>query len=248
MQRVAVCIPTRWIAAPESIQHFLRGAEVEIVRLDLDVEQHDVDVIKKIKIDVHDVERQRHRARACQHAYRSNVVTAEYPHRRFLAAVAGGTSRPYLAVEKLLNVRQERDELVVVAFVEARNLSRVLVYRLLPGRRCAEFLQHLPRPLVARARRQHEAQRPQQDLPEVADLRCVGACNVRQRIRCERFRRHVFEYARGGGGLSPLATLAPSWTPDQFGTCSPTSEKCSTYGGCAKNGPTIARQAVNAGD
>ena len=99
-------------------------------------------------------------------AHRADVVAAEHPHRRVAVAVRIGVA---VAIKKPLDVWQERDELVVVAFLILSGCTAEFVDHFAPGIALGGGMQHLPMPLhlIAFLQR-HQLQWPQQNLPEMA--------------------------------------------------------------------------------
>jgi hypothetical protein len=160
MQRVALCVPPGRISAPEAVQQFLRLREREVVRLQLHVEQHDIDVVEEVEVDVNDLERERGCIGVRVHARGRDVRAAEHAHRRLGAGLADTAARAPFPVEELLHVGQEGDELVIVAFVETRNFAGVFVERLAPRRGVAHCFEQLPRSLGRDAPGMNQAQRP----------------------------------------------------------------------------------------
>src|SRR6185436_15923168 len=73
-------------------------------------------------------------------------------------------------VEESPHVGQERDELAVVTCLELIGRAVEVVARLAPGMRAFRLLEQIPGLLDLRAfANRHELQRPEQDLPEVAN-------------------------------------------------------------------------------
>ncbi len=84
---------------------------------DLHVQQHDVDVVEEVEIDVRDVKRTWYIARRRGEPDPRDVVAAEHPHRRadrlgYLSAA------PPLSVQEALHVGQKGDKLAVVPLFE----------------------------------------------------------------------------------------------------------------------------------
>ena len=100
VQRPALRVPARRVAAAEAVQHLVRLREREVVGADLDVEQHHVDVEEEVEVDVDDRERDRRVAAARGHAHRSDVTAAEHAHRRAAVAVGGTAAGAPFAIEE----------------------------------------------------------------------------------------------------------------------------------------------------
>ncbi len=118
MQPVPVLVPPGRISAAESIQQFLRLRQRQVVAVHFDVQHDDVDVVEEVQVNVRDRQDNRLGTRARDHAHRRDVVPPVHAHRRaarFLVLVAGFLLYAALAVQKSLHIRQERDELAVVA-------------------------------------------------------------------------------------------------------------------------------------
>ena len=105
----------------------------QVVGEDLDVQQHDVDVEEEVQVDVRDRQRDRRVARS---ARRSRTAATSWRRNTRIgesaAPAACGSRRSRLAVEESLHVRQERDELVVVALLELGRVAAELVDHLAP--------------------------------------------------------------------------------------------------------------------
>ena len=167
MQRLALCVPAGRVGAAEAVEQVLRLRQRQVAGADLHVQQHQVDVEEEVQVDMHDVQQQRHIARLRHQPHPGHVAPAEQAHRR-----AGGTGvalRSAIAVQEALHVGQEGDELVVVPLVEVLGIAGVFVHLLAPVRR-----QQLPGPRVRTLGQRHQAQRPQQHLTQVPDLRAGG--------------------------------------------------------------------------
>ena len=160
----------------------LRQRQGQVVGRHLDVEQHDVDAVEEVQVDVHHLQRDRSVADARDDAHRGDVVAAEDAHRRAGGRVAAAALRAPFAVEEALHVRQEADELVVVTLVEAAGGAVVLVEVLAPRRRIAHRTQRLPgrrrRAVVLRHARRDQAQRPEQRLAQVPHDHLLPAVGI----------------------------------------------------------------------
>ena len=185
VQGGAVGLPARRVGAAEAIEDVLRLREAQVVGADLEVEQHHVDVEEEVQIAVNHVERDgglagpRHQPHGC------DVAAAEDAHGRVAVAARAVTAgaaaaRSAFAVQEALHIRQEAHELVVVPLVEAAAVAGVFVDLLAPGRGLAHVAQYVPGAVVRgrRAGRRHEAQGPEQRLPEMLHDGAVsrGAC------------------------------------------------------------------------
>ncbi len=107
--------------------------------------------------------------RVHRQAHAGHVLPAEDSHRR--GAPLGFVPRPStFAVEEALHVRQEGDELVVVALLELGGVAGELVDHFVPRIALALSLEQFPVLLDLRAlANRHQLQRPEQDLPEMPD-------------------------------------------------------------------------------
>jgi hypothetical protein len=97
-----------------------------------------------------------------------------------------------LAIEEALHAREERDELVVVAFVEVVAVAGVFVDDLGPRRALAHVAQQLPRGIAAAsgALLRQQPQRPQQHLAQVANTGLALELRLGRQISQRRVVRH----------------------------------------------------------
>ena len=82
MQRLAVGVPSGWVAAAKAVQQLLRLRQRQVVGADLNVEQHKVNVVEKVQINVLDIEHNRREPRLRDHPHLRDILAAEHPHRR----------------------------------------------------------------------------------------------------------------------------------------------------------------------
>ena len=164
----AVLVPIGGIRTAEAIHRVLDVRKIEVVGGDLDDQDDHVDVVEEAQVDMRDLERDRLGAAREGYAHAGHVATPEDADRRL---GDGGAAAPLrLAVEKAPDVRQEGHELAVMPLLELSRRTAELVADLAPRIVGAFACQQVPvrLDLLAFADR-HELQRPQQDLPEMAD-------------------------------------------------------------------------------
>ncbi|MNK66747.1 hypothetical protein D3C87_860720 [compost metagenome] len=189
VQGGAVGLPARRVGAAEAVEDVLRLRQAQVVGADLEVEQHHVDVEEEVQVAVNHVEGDRRLAGVRHQPHGRDVAAAEHAHRRIAVAACavGAAARSAFAVQEALHVRQEAHELVVVALVEAAALAGVFVDLFAPGRGVAQVAQHVPGAVVRgrRAGRRHQAQGPEQRLPEMLHDGAGGrgACRGRSGVR-----------------------------------------------------------------
>ena len=170
MQAAALGVPAGRITAAEAVQHLLRHRQRQVAGADLDVERDDVDVVEEIQVDVLDLQLDRLGRFGQLQAHTRHVVAAQHVHRRGPAGAPAGAPLGALAVQKALHIRQEGDELVVVALVEVFGVAGVLVDHLAPRAAGHGVQQVLPGPQrVGHALAGHELQGPEQALAKLAD-------------------------------------------------------------------------------
>lgn len=166
-----MCIPTCRVSAAKSIKKFLGNAQRYVTPSDLDVQQHDIQVIEEIEIDMNDIEQKRCVTTSWNEADSGNVASSEDPHRRPRISRVTKPIHTTLTIEKSLYVREKCNELVVVAFMEIRRTPGVLVDLFAPWRGGIGIVQDLPgmystAPVL-------QPKRPQQDLPKLSHDRSI---------------------------------------------------------------------------
>src|SRR5438067_5893217 len=177
MATVFTLRPRNGISATDAIHRLLRAGEAQIVGEDFHDEQHDVDVVEEIQVDVRDVEdfRIALRLRKSDPQLR-NVVATKHAQRRVGARGRASAHRPF-AVEKIAHVREERHEFAVMPLLEVLPVAPELVLQLAPRVLAGRTSQDVPRLLNLRAlANRHHLKRPDKDLPEVVNrLRHVAS-------------------------------------------------------------------------
>ena len=157
VQRAAVGVPARRVGAPGAVHQLLHLRQRHVVAGDLDVQDHHIDVEEEVQMHMHHVEHHRRVALARGDAHRGDVAAPEHAHRRAGIGVRIVASQATLAVQKLLHVGQEGDELGVVALLEDAARQLGIVLELAPRAGLAHVAQDLPRPLLrARAPRDRQ--------------------------------------------------------------------------------------------
>ena len=178
VQGLAIGVPSPRVGAAEAVHQLLRLREWQVVGRHLHVEQHDVDAVEEVQVDMHHLERHRCVAGPRHDLHRGDVAAAEHPHRRAAGRVAAAALAASLAIEEALHVGQEGDELVVVPLLEAARLALVLVDVFAPRRRVAQIAQQLPGRTAFDGVVAHsggnQPQRPEQHLAQVAHQHGLG--------------------------------------------------------------------------
>jgi hypothetical protein len=117
---------------------------------------------------MHDIEALGVSATGESHAHLAHVIAAKHADRRFDDARARRAHR--IAIQEAPHIRQEGHELAVVARLELAGRAAELIAHFAPGIVRAAFLEQFPVFLDLRASAdRRELQRPQKDLPELAD-------------------------------------------------------------------------------
>src|SRR5258705_8989291 len=107
----------------------LRG---DVIARHLERQRGNIDVVKKVKVDVGNIENDRRGSRRQCHANGSDVATAQHTDGTLAVTLAHRLAHA-LAVEKTLHGREKRHELVVVALLKVRGISGEFVGHFLPG-------------------------------------------------------------------------------------------------------------------
>ena len=189
VHRLAVAVPAGGVGPSEAVHQLLRERQLEVAGGDLDVQQDDVDAVEEVQVDMDDLQGDRRVAGPRHDAHRRDVAAPEHAHRRAGGRVAAAALGAALAVQEALHIRQEADELVVVALLKAAGAAVVLVDVLAPGRRVAHVAQQLPRRaashiVVGHAGR-YQPERPEQHLLQMPDGHRGPALGLRRNARVE---------------------------------------------------------------
>ena len=172
VQALTVVFPGRGVGAGEPVKRVFRFVQGEVLAEHLDVQQHDVDVVEEVQVDMSNGQRDRHATGAGREPHRRDVIASEHAHRRAAGVRAARrlvALRTTFAVEEPLHVRQERRELVVMAFLEVAGVASEFVRHLVPRISGSRLLEQFPVPLDLRplTANRHQLQRPEHDLPEL---------------------------------------------------------------------------------
>ncbi len=177
-------VPAGRVGAAEAVQQLLRLRQRQVVGADLDVEQDHVDVVEEVQVDVHDLQRDRRVAGPRHDAHRGDVAAAEHPHRRVGGRVAAAALRRALrrtgSAARTAGSSRTRCS---GARWKPPAAAGVFVDDLAPRRGVAHVAQQLPRRRCTSspATPRHQAQRPQQGLPQVAHLAPPGCVQLHRR-------------------------------------------------------------------
>ncbi len=167
---LTVRLPVRRIGAAKAEQRVLRLFQTQILGINLHHQNGDVEIEEEIQIDMGDVEQDRRIAPVERHPRLGDVGAAEHLDRRLsVTHIIAGAASAAFAVEKPLHIRQKGDELGVMPLLKFTRVAGKLIGQLYPGIVRGQ-LQQFPVLLDLRTLERHQLQRPEQDLPKMADL------------------------------------------------------------------------------
>ena len=175
---LALIVPREGVGAAGPVERVLDVMQRKPVGEELHVQQHDVDVVEEVEIDVRDIVRAWYIARCRGESDPRNIIAAKHPHRRANRLDPLSAAAP-LSVQEALYIGQKGDKLAVVPLFEEAVFPREFVHDLVPRVVRPALLEQLPVFLDLRAAPERdELQGPQENLAKMAN-RLFGKVHLR---------------------------------------------------------------------